>query len=102
MSAGVDGEWLVNHTTGAPARLRAQVLEYYASAPAGVLTDRLAAAGDAALSAATTSGRGRDTALDLLAADALITLALLATAQQAPATLADVAVALRLRAAVVI
>lgn len=99
MSAVPDAEWFTSHTTGAPARLRAQVLAYFNAAPEGPLTERLAAAGDAALGAATAAGRGRAAALDLLAADALITLALLATAERSPATLADAAVALRHRTA---
>lgn len=88
-------EWLTTHTTGAPTRLREQVLAHFIAAPEGELTSRLAAAGDAALLSATAAGRGRATALDLLAADALITLALLATAQRSPATLAEDAAALR-------
>lgn len=98
MSEAVDIEWLTNHTTGAPARLREQVLAHFDATAAGPLTTRLATAGDAALRSATTAGRGRATALDLLAADALITLALLATAQRSPATLAEDAAALRVRA----
>lgn len=100
MHASADADWVASHTAGAPTRLRDQVVSHFNAAPAGSLTSRLAHAGDAALRAATTAGRGRGTALDLLAADALITLALLATAQRDPAALTDTAVALRVQAGV--
>ncbi|MES2306091.1 MAG: hypothetical protein V4558_11315 [Gemmatimonadota bacterium] len=100
MTQAGDDEWLTSHTTGAPARLREQVITHFRAATEGPLMLRLAEAGDAALAAATAAGRGRDTALDLLAADALITLALLATAERSPATLADDAAMLRVRAGV--
>ncbi|MEO5800713.1 MAG: hypothetical protein ABIZ70_08580 [Gemmatimonadales bacterium] len=93
-----DEEWVISHTTGAPTRLREQVVAHFRAASAAGLTLRLAEAGDAALAAATAAGRGRDTALDLLAADALITLALLATAERSPETLAADAAMLRFRA----
>lgn len=100
MSAVADAEWFTNHTTGAPAQLRRQVVAYLEAMPAGLLSDRLAAAGNAALHTATAAGRTRAAAIDLLAADALITLALLATAERSPATLAAAAAELRQRAAV--
>ncbi len=61
--------------------------EALAGAGAGDVVTRLADAGRAALAAATRDGAGRAAALDLLAADALITLALLATAERDPAAL---------------
>jgi len=100
VSAVADDQWFTNHTTGAPAQLRQQVVTYFDATPAGMLSDRLAVAGDAALQAATAAGRTRAAAIDLLAADALITLALLATAERSPATLASAAAELRQRAAV--
>ena len=100
MTAAADAEWFTNHTTGAPVRLREQVQVHFAAALEGSLGERLAAAGGVALLAATAAGRGRAAALDLLAADALITLALLATAERSPAILADVAAALRLQTTV--
>lgn len=99
MNAQTDAEWFTNHTTGAPAKLRAQVMVHF-EATTGALTARLADAGQAALRAATAAGRHRAAALDLLAADALITLALLAAAEHSPATLAEEAAALRHAAAV--
>jgi hypothetical protein len=99
MTSVSDGEWVRQHTAGAPARLRRQVEAYFDAEPSGGLSDRLATAGDAALHAATSAGSTRAAAIDLLAADALITLALLVAAERAPATLADVAAELRQRAA---
>lgn len=99
MTPVADGEWVTQHTAGAPARLRRQVEGYFAAEPSGALSDRLAAAGDAALRAATSAGSTRAAAIDLLAADALITLALLVGAERTPATLADLAAELRQRAA---
>ena len=53
--------------------------------------DALAAAATAALSEVARQPEGRRAALDLLAADALVTLALLAQAETDPATLRDFA-----------
>jgi hypothetical protein len=68
---------------------------YFAAAQCDDLATRLAQAGEAALREATIDGRTRSAALDLLAADALITLALLATAERQPDELARVAVEVR-------
>jgi hypothetical protein len=51
----------------------------------------LAQAADSALAGALARGEGRAAALDLLAADALVTLALLARAEAAPGSLAGFA-----------
>ena len=67
---------------------------YALSADGRDLTARLADAGGRALAAAT-AARSRDGALDLLAADALITLALLAAAERDPAALEQSARMLR-------
>jgi hypothetical protein len=64
------------------------VLELAAAAPVTPLPERLAAAGRRALALVERGPGDRASALDLLAADALITLALLAQAEQAPAGLA--------------
>jgi hypothetical protein len=94
-------QWLERHSAGAPAALRARVLELAAAAGATTLAGvnalpaRLAEAGSHALLAAECSTGDRESALELLAADALITLALLAQAQVAPAGLADFARGLR-------
>ena len=86
MSAPAD--WLDRHTAEAPAALRARVREHARSArPAESLPARLALAGREALDRVTAHPGDRSVALDLLAADALITRALLAQAQRAPGEL---------------
>jgi hypothetical protein len=88
------GDWLDRHTSRAPAALRARVLEHAATVPADApLPLALAEAGRAALERVTAHPGDRSVALDLLAADALITLALLAQAQADPARLGDFAAA---------
>lgn len=99
MAGGVSGTdaWLAARTTGAPEVLRERVEAWAALAdPAQPVPERLAAAGQAALEAAIRSGQERPVALDLLAADALVTLALLAQAETAPGRLGMVARAIRL------
>jgi hypothetical protein len=77
--------WLEGHTAEAPAALRARVREQALSIPPGdELPTTLACAGQATLERVTAHPGDRSVALDLLAADALITLALLAQAQRAP------------------
>lgn len=86
MSARAD--WVDRHTARAPAALRARVREYaLAARPTEPLPAALALAGREALDRVTEHPGDRSVALDLLAADALITLALLAKAQQAPGEL---------------
>lgn len=83
------GDWLDRHTEHAPAELQARVREYALMArPAEPLPFALAAAGRTALERVVAHPGDRSVALDLLAADALITLALLAQAQRAPGELA--------------
>jgi hypothetical protein len=88
-------EWLDAHTGAAPPVLRERVRDYVRdtasadSAPPHAQT--LASAGAAALAAVTTHPGDRSAALDLLAADALITLALLEQAERDPAGLAALA-----------
>jgi len=63
-------------------------MEYVAAAPPGaVVADTLADAGRAALERVLSRPGDRSVALDLLAADALVTLALLAQAEHAPGDL---------------
>jgi hypothetical protein len=77
--------WLESHTAEAPAALRARVREQALStSPEDELPTRLARAGQATLERVAGHTGDRSVALDLLAADALITLALLAQAQRAP------------------
>jgi hypothetical protein len=81
-------DWLDRHTASAPPALRARVREHalavrtHESLPAA-----LALAGRDALERVVTHPGDRSVALDLLAADALITLALLAQAEEAPGEL---------------
>jgi hypothetical protein len=92
-----DAAWFDARTRGAPDALRERAATFLAAVDDGDLVERLAAAGDRALDVAT-AARSRDGALDLLAADALITLALLAAAERNPAGLEASARALRERA----
>lgn len=85
--------WLDRHTGKAPAALRARVREHALAAAAGPLPAVLAEAGRAALERVVDHPGDRSVALDLLAADALITLALLAQAQAAPERLGEFAMA---------
>lgn len=81
-------DWLDRHTADAPAALRARVREHaLAAPPTEALPAALALAGREALDRVVSRPGDRSVALDLLAADALITLALLAQAQRAPGEL---------------
>jgi hypothetical protein len=88
----VDGAWLDRHTRQAPPALRARVQQYAGAASGPTLPAALAAAAQSALTQVLSGSGDRSAALDLLAADALITLALLAQAQVAPEQLEDFAV----------
>lgn len=80
--------WLDRHTAAAPAALRGRVREYALTGSGdGPVADRLARAGSRALDQVVAHPGDRSVALDLLAADALITLALLAQAETCPAEL---------------
>ena len=76
----VPADWLAHHMGRAPVALRDRVLHYAGPARAAALPQNLALAGRAALAHALSHAGDRSVALDLLAADALITLALLAEA----------------------
>ncbi|MEO8479732.1 MAG: hypothetical protein ABI542_08880 [Gemmatimonadota bacterium] len=82
-------------TTGAPEALVERARAYLQQAPEPARPSRLAMASRMALEASMVAGARRECALDLLAADALITLALLEVARAAPETLLDAAVTLR-------
>jgi hypothetical protein len=86
--------WLDHHTSRAPEALRGRVRRYlteFAAGSAEPAPETLAAAGRAALEQVLVHPGDRTVALDLLAADALVTLALLAQAQRDPGRLADFA-----------
>lgn len=80
--------WLDRHTAAAPPALRRRVREYaLAESSDGPVAEALARAGSRALDQVAAHPGDRSVALDLLAADALITLALLAQAETTPAEL---------------
>ena len=84
--------WLEQHTASAPEALRARVCGYAAEiALHPHLPTALALAGERALARVLAHPGGRSVALDLLAADALVTLALLAQAESAPEGLEEFA-----------
>ena len=82
--------WLERRTAKGPQALRNRVADYATAAvpPGTTLSESLARAGSHALKSALEQAHDRSAAFDLLAADALVTLALLAQAEQAPAALA--------------
>jgi len=91
--------WFDEHSAGAPEPLRERAARYLAARDEPELAARLGAAAGAALRQVL-AGRGdRDVALDLLAADALVTLALKARALEQPAALAEFAASLLSREA---
>lgn len=85
------GDWLDQHTSQAPTALRARVAEYALQARGSSLPHVLANAGQTALTQVLSHSGDRSAALDLLAADALITLALLAQAESRPDRLEEFA-----------
>jgi hypothetical protein len=92
--------WLAERTQGAPEELRQRVLAWSGQLESTEgIASPLGQAGMAALEAAIRQGADRTVALDLLAADALVTLALLAQAESAPADLGAFAGQLRAQAA---
>ncbi|HKP31065.1 MAG TPA: hypothetical protein VJU15_16765 [Gemmatimonadales bacterium] len=89
-------EWLAASAPGAPAELVARANEWLTRVPvSGSASDDLAGAGREALGAVIASPGGRPAAADLLAADALVTLALEARAAEDPATLGAFAATVR-------
>jgi hypothetical protein len=94
----IDLDWVTSRIDGAPEALRSRVEEWISRCSDSAVPDRLASAGALALSAADKPGAARESALDLLAADALITLALLHHAEHEPAGLESAARQLRVRA----
>lgn len=92
MSVGRD--WLDRHTGQAPTALRARVVQYALAASGPSLAQGLVAASQTALDRALSHPSDRSGALDLLAADALITLALLAQAETAPDSLEELAISI--------
>lgn len=87
----VPGDWLDRHTSQAPTSLRGRVREYALTASGLTRASGLAAAAQSALARVLAHPGDRSAALDLLAADALITLALQAQAEDAPERLEEFA-----------
>ena len=89
-------EWLAASASGAPADLVARAHDWLARVPGtGVASVDLAGAGREALGAVIASTGGRPVAADLLAADALVTLALEARAAEDPSSLGTFAASIR-------
>jgi hypothetical protein len=86
-------DWLERRTSQAPPALRDRV-RAYATLAGGASPEALAAAGQRALSEVLAHAGDRRVALDLLAADGLITLALLAQAERSPQHLREFAASL--------
>jgi hypothetical protein len=87
--------WILRHGGQAPPALRDRVLEHAAAVAEGeTVADRLAMAAERVLAIVEEHPGDRRIALDLLAGDALITLALLAQAESEPAGLGQFAEAL--------
>lgn len=86
--------WLRHRTGAAPVALRERILVHVARVGALDMPDALARAGAGALRDVTDTPGDRSVALDLLAADGLITLAMLWCAEHEPAALGRVARAL--------
>ena len=80
----VVADWLDQHTSQAPPALRARIRQYALLASGASLPHVLASAGQTALDQVLSHSGDRSAALDLLAADALVTLALLAQAETNP------------------
>ena len=90
--------WFAEHSAGAPAPLRERAARYLAARDdAADPAERLADAAVDALAAVLSHPGDRSAALDLLAADALVTLALKARASEQPDQLARFAAELRSR-----
>jgi hypothetical protein len=92
------GDWLDRHTSQAPTVLRGRVGEFALAASGSTRASALAAAGQSALARVLSHPGDRSAALDLLAADALITLALQAQAEDAPERLEEFATSVLRRA----
>ncbi|MEO8030994.1 MAG: hypothetical protein ABI765_09100 [Gemmatimonadota bacterium] len=89
------GEWLEGHIRAAPEALRDRILALATPEKSGTDTAQaLARIANQTLSAVIRGAGDRGAALDLLAADALITLALLAQAESEPAELGQLSVQL--------
>ena len=87
--------WVAGRIQGAPRALLKRVEHWLASSGTTEPAERCAVAGRAALAHSLAGSSDRSSAGDVLAADALVTLALLAVADRQPARLAEFARELR-------
>lgn len=84
--------WYETHSSGAPDALRTRGAEFIARTGTGSgLASRLTEAASLSLASVLRQGRDRSAALDLLTADGLLTLAMLAQAEESPETLGQFA-----------
>ncbi len=83
--------WLLEHTDGAPDRLVASMMEAVREVPAAPIPEQLADAAIWLFGRVDEAGEGREAALPLLAADALLTHAFEAKAELDPQGLDDFA-----------
>jgi hypothetical protein len=90
-----DAAWFADRAGDVPAELVGRARRYFEAAHGASRGARLASAGEQALANAIAAGGDRAAALDLLAADALVTLALLEQAERDPASLGQAASAIR-------
>lgn len=95
MAEQLSQAWLDAQLAGAPDELVARTREFIRREGGAVNAEALARAGDAALATAMAESSDRTAALDLLAADALVTLALAAQADADPDALRAFAARLR-------
>ena len=77
-------DWVIEHTQGAPDRLVTAMLEAVRSVPAAAVPQQLADAAILLYGRVVEAGEGREVALPLLAADALLTHAFEAQAELDP------------------
>lgn len=95
MAGRLTDRWLAERLAGAPAVLVQRASEFVGDVESPTTPERLAAAARGALEAALARTADRGAALDLLAADALVTLALAAQVETGPTGLAQFARDLR-------
>ncbi len=87
MARGLTPDWFDRQCDGAPPALVDRAAEFVGAVGAPVSPEAMARAGAAALTKAIDQAGDRKSALDLLAADALVTLALAAQVEEDPGAL---------------
>ncbi len=97
MAGGLTADWLAARFAGAPVELVDRASEFVGGVRSATTPAALSEAARRALDAALARTAGRGSALDLLAADALVTVALAAQVEADPAGLERFARGLRER-----